>query len=143
LKVTIPKGASPTIRGFAQELRAKQTLAELKLGAALSAALVGQPYTLLAQHMIYGYILDFWIPESRLAIELDGKHHSGAAQSCKDAGRDRMLRSQHIQVYRIPNEEVFADCDALAQRIIGMADGRARYLHRRAQESRRRNGIKI
>ena len=143
MKVTIPKGASPTIRGFAQELRAKQTAAELKLGAALSAALVNQPYTLLAQHMLCGYILDFWIPESRLAIELDGKHHAGAVQSRKDAARDRMLRSQHIQVYRIPNEEVLEDCSALAQRIIVMADGRARYLHRRAQETRRRNGIRL
>jgi len=143
LKITIPKGVSPTIRGFAQELRAKQTPAEVKLGAALSAALVNLPYTLLAQHMIYGYILDFWIPESRLAIELDGKHHAGPAQSRKDAARDRMLRSQHIQVYRIPNEIVLDDAARVAQRVIAMADGRARYLHRRAQETRRRNGIRL
>ena len=56
------------------------------------------------QHSVGGYILDFYCPEKKLAIELDGKHHS--YQIDYDTTRDDYLKSFGIQILRFPNEQI-------------------------------------
>jgi len=57
------------------------------------------------------YILDFYCPKVRLAVEVDGAHHTEDAQVAYDEARDAWLRSKGIEVYRIPASIVFADAD--------------------------------
>ena len=52
------------------------------------------------------YFCDFFLPEMRLVIEVDGNYHQGAIQAAKDAERDYNFKSVGIRVIRVFNEEV-------------------------------------
>jgi very-short-patch-repair endonuclease len=69
------------------------------------------------QHAIGSYILDFYCPQAKLAVEVDGAMHGEAGQAAHDERRDAWLRSQGIVVYRIPAFSVFADADRVADGI--------------------------
>ncbi len=52
------------------------------------------------------YILDFYIPNKRLAIEIDGKIHLKSEVRIKDKNRDAFLNENGIKVIRFTNEEI-------------------------------------
>lgn len=58
------------------------------------------------QHSVGNYILDFYCPEIRLAIELDGYSHSLKEQFQYDEERTHKLKEEGIRVMRFSNEEV-------------------------------------
>lgn len=51
------------------------------------------------------YFLDFYLPERRLAVEVDGIYHESMRQSDYDATRDYNFRSIGIKTLRINNNE--------------------------------------
>ena len=51
------------------------------------------------------YILDFYIGEFKIVIEVDGKSHNKKSQKVWDEKRTKFLKNQGIQVYRINNKE--------------------------------------
>ena len=53
------------------------------------------------------YILDFYCPEKKLAIELDGAVHNDPARRCYDAERTHALNAEGIRVLRFENRAVF------------------------------------
>ena len=61
------------------------------------------------QHSVGKYILDFYCPAEKLAIELDGEGHYGALQEIYDAERKRFLRYFGIKVIRFENKMVFQE----------------------------------
>jgi very-short-patch-repair endonuclease len=61
------------------------------------------------------YILDFLVPEVRLAIEIDGACHT--LRRCADARRDKALRRAGYRVLRIQAEEVLRELPAVLARI--------------------------
>lgn len=52
-----------------------------------------------------GYILDFYIPNKKIAIEVDGSIHNSEKARKYDAERTKQLAKLGIGVYRIKNEE--------------------------------------
>src|SRR5438067_13333106 len=58
------------------------------------------------QHVIRGFIVDFYCPELNLAIEVDGTVHRRRTQAEYDEARSRALAHAGIGVVRIRNEEV-------------------------------------
>ena len=58
------------------------------------------------QHSVGNYILDFYCPSERIAIELDGSGHYTDFGIEKDIIRDNYLKSLNIKVIRISNVEV-------------------------------------
>ncbi|WP_264182441.1 endonuclease domain-containing protein [Brevundimonas poindexterae] len=58
------------------------------------------------QHAIGSYILDFYCPSARLAVEVDGEFHGEADQARHDAVRTRWLHEEGIQVLRIAARDV-------------------------------------
>lgn len=52
------------------------------------------------QFDVAGYRLDFYFPEQRLCIEVDGKFHAG--QIGQDETRTRKLREHGIVTFRVP-----------------------------------------
>jgi very-short-patch-repair endonuclease len=66
------------------------------------------------QHAMGPYILDFYCFRARLAIEVDGAVHGEDAQAAKDAARDKGLRGQGLEVYRLSAAEVYRDVDGVA-----------------------------
>ncbi len=64
------------------------------------------PMTVKRQHPIEGYIVDFYIPSAKLAIEIDGSQHESAANIKSDAERDEALNSWEIEVMRFSNRRI-------------------------------------
>ena len=61
------------------------------------------------QYSVGPYILDFYCPELRLDIELDGNQHYQQNGAEHDATRTRYLQHEHgIEVWRYENSQVFA-----------------------------------
>ena len=70
------------------------------------------------QHVISGkWIVDFFFPEVRLAIEIDGSIHQTAKQIEKDLRKDADCKRFDITLIRISNDEVFGDRGALIAKL--------------------------
>jgi very-short-patch-repair endonuclease len=63
-------------------------------------------YHFRRQHVIRGFICDFYCPELRLVIELDGAVHHNQYAFEYDERRSGILEQLGLQVHRIRNEDV-------------------------------------
>ena len=59
------------------------------------------------QHSIGNYIVDFYCPEIRLIIELDGASHNNYLSGELDQERDRILQECNCTILRFENREVY------------------------------------
>jgi len=101
-----------------RQLRSNMTDAERKLWTVLRMRqLEGRRFR--RQVPIGPYIVDFVCLEARLIIEVDGGQHN-ATQLEHDVARDRWLSSQHFRVLRFWNNDVMANMDGVAERILQM-----------------------
>lgn len=74
---------------------------ERAFGKLLQGALDGIT-TVLPQHHFPPYFIDFLLPEWRLAIEYDERHHKSAARKFADANRQSAIeRSLGVEVVRV------------------------------------------
>jgi very-short-patch-repair endonuclease len=67
------------------------------------------------QHGIGPYIVDFFCPEQRLVIEVDGDTHGNEDQILEDKERDNYLQSLGLQVIRYRNDDVQKNLDGVLQ----------------------------
>jgi very-short-patch-repair endonuclease len=67
----------------------------------------------LRQYGVGNYILDFYCPLIRLAIELDGGQHAENREA--DESRTAFLSTQDIVVLRFWNNDVFKNTDGVLQ----------------------------
>ena len=74
-------------------------------------------YRFRQQHGFGPYIMDFYCPELRLCIELDGSVHDGLEAQQKDADRTAFLNEHRISVLRFRNEEIESDVECVLNRI--------------------------
>jgi len=70
-------------------------------------------YKFRRQHPIADYILDFYCPELKIAIEMDGEVHGIDNVAEHDKARTRYLERQGIDILRIENEELIRDPDTV------------------------------
>ena len=64
------------------------------------------PITVHRQKVIGNYIVDFYIAEAQIVIELDGSQHFEAEGQQADAVRDEYLQSLGLTVLRYANSDV-------------------------------------
>lgn len=57
--------------------------------------------------LVYGYIPDFWCPEAKVAIEIDGREY--AAKQERDAVRDTRFLSHGIYTVHVSSDLVWRD----------------------------------
>jgi very-short-patch-repair endonuclease len=69
------------------------------------------------QHSIGNYILDFYCPQEKLGIELDGKVHFTDNAFEADTVRTEYLNSLNIKVIRFENKEVFEQLEGVLEEI--------------------------
>ena len=74
-------------------------------------------YRFLRQYSIGDYILDFYCPKLRLAIEIDGKHHAETETKLYDQERNDHLKRLGINVLRFWNDAVMRDLDTIIIKI--------------------------
>jgi len=92
----------------ARTLRRKMTLPEVVLWQKLrDGRLKGCRFR--RQHPVGPYILDFYCPSARLAVEIDGAVHESVAQARHDVRRDRWLHDKGITVLRVAASDVLHD----------------------------------
>src|SRR5690349_7992627 len=99
------KDATPEKLRRARLFRQAPTSAEAMLWHALRRRLVAG-LKFRRQHVIAGYIVDFYCPALRLVIEVDGGVHD--AQRERDAQRTVYLAQLGVSIIRIPNARVFS-----------------------------------
>jgi cyclase len=110
-------GATPALLEFARQLRLNETEAEKELWRHLSKKQVnGMRFR--RQHPVLYFIADFFCPQAKLVIEVDGGIHNLPAQYEYDRNRDRELMSLGLKVLRFTNEEVFSNIDKVVETII-------------------------
>ncbi|GGZ41988.1 endonuclease domain-containing protein [Asticcacaulis endophyticus] len=73
--------------------------------------------TFRRQHPLGPYILDFYCPKAKLAIEVDGHEHGLAGHHERDLIRDKWFAEKGIETYRVPAAEVFRNVDTVADGI--------------------------
>ena len=106
----------PHLKTFRKELRNNLTPAEAKLWTMLQGKQMdGRKFR--RQHSFANYILDFYCPEERLAIELDGQGHFEASQAEYDRERDLFLETFGIRVLRFENKWVWDNPDGLLDEV--------------------------
>ena len=88
---------------FAKELRKNMTRHERHLWYDFLKTL---PFTVHRQKVIGAYIVDFYIAEKKLVIELDGSQHYDLPGKQADVSRDHYLRKQGFMVLRYANSDV-------------------------------------
>ena len=63
----------------------------------------------LRQKILGKYIVDFYCPEAKIVLELDGSQHYTPMGIEKDTERTSYLAQYNITVIRIPNNEVMCN----------------------------------
>lgn len=112
----------------AKGLRRAMTEPEVMLWSRLRRRLPDSPI-FRRQHPLGVYILDFFCPAAKLAVEVDGHLHGEDVQRMHDARRDRWLAAQGLTVHRIPASSVVTDVDEVADGLrilaLGLASSKA------------------
>ena len=75
------------------------------------------PVTVHRQKVIDRYIVDFYIAQANLVIELDGSQHYDPADQKTDAQRDAYMCELGLDVLRIPNNAVNQNFSGVCEEI--------------------------
>ena len=99
-----------------RRLRKNATDAEQKLWSILrSRRMAGLKF--FRQYSVGSYVLDFYCPEQRLAIEVDGGQHADVYGQQHDAHRHSYLRELNIRVIRFWNNDVLQNIEGVGKNI--------------------------
>ena len=102
---------------FRSDLIKKQTRSEAKMKVVLKELNVKYEFQKIFYTEKSFYIVDFYLPEYNVAIEVDGGYHNDKEQKIKDNNRTLKLTEDINYVYRIKNESV--DNIEIAKSIVG------------------------
>ncbi len=106
---------NPQLIDKAKEMRKNPTPAERKLWKFLKTF----PLKMWRQKPIDNFIVDFYCPKLKLAIEVDGDSHFTPEGVAYDAERTKVLEGYGLQVIRFTNHQVLRDFEGVCQEIVG------------------------
>ncbi len=99
-----------------RRLRKEATDAERRIWSLLRARrMAGLKF--FRQYGVGPYVLDFYCPERRLAIEVDGDQHADARGREHDCDRASYLRQLGIRIVRFWNNDVLKNTEGVVERI--------------------------
>ncbi|MDP1914545.1 endonuclease domain-containing protein [Brevundimonas sp.] len=96
----------------ARDLRRRLTLPEVVLWTALRGRRLGG-LRFRRQHPIGPYIVDFFCPALRLALEVDGRVHEHPDSLRHDRRRTDWLNERGVEVFRISARAVLENLDGV------------------------------
>ena len=99
-----------------QQLRNDPTRAERVLWKSINKSQLG--FKFRRQQSIGVYIVDFYCPEAKMIIELDGSVHGEEDVAEKDQRRQTFLEQQKFTVLRYRNEQIKYELEAVLQDIV-------------------------
>ena len=103
------------LTAYAQDLRKDMTPEERHLWYDF---LKNLPITVKRQYVLENYILDFFIPSAKIAIELDGSQHFEPEAKDADCLRDAELMKYGIKVLSYTNLDVQRRFEGVASDIL-------------------------
>ncbi len=107
----------PEMTNRSRNLRRNMTLAERKLWRLLrDRRLEGVKFR--RQYAVSGYILDFYCPDAKVAVELDGNEHARPERVVYDKRRDDRLKALGINVLRFANTDVLTNLSGVLVKIL-------------------------
>ena len=99
-----------------RELRQNETYAEKCIWSQLrNRSFLGLKFK--RQFSIDRYIIDFYCPEHKIAIEVDGSVHDMEEVKTNDKQRQTILESYGVKFIRVTNEEYFGNPNKAFDRI--------------------------
>jgi len=105
------------LRTYRRNLRTNATPAEQQLWAHLRRRQL-DGWRFRRQYSVGRYILDFFCPAARLAVEVEGARHREVGQAAYDAERTKWLaETEGIRVLRFWNREVSHELATVTKRI--------------------------
>jgi very-short-patch-repair endonuclease len=102
-----------------KELRINQTDAEKKLWYCICNRQLGG-HKFYRQYSVGPYILDFYCPKYKLAIELDGSQHTEEDAVLYDKDRNKYLETVGIKTIRFWNNDVLGNTKNVLEAILAM-----------------------
>ena len=113
------RGTTPALVAAARRLRLNLTPAEQRLWQAIrKRQLNGLKFR--CQHPIESFIVDFYCPQHKLIIELDGSIHDQQIEY--DAARTEQLNQLGYRVVRFRNQAVMTQLDDVLRQIFEAVD---------------------
>lgn len=114
-----PRRYGSITQRIADNRRRGGTRAELELERILRNVGGGAFRGRFRREWAYGgrWIVDFYFPEVRLGIEVDGSYHNTLQQRHRDQEREKALAMSGITIIRLENDEVFGDRESLLLKI--------------------------
>ena len=109
------------IKDMRKGLRMTATPAEITLWQYLKKSQVGG-LKFRRQHSVGSFILDFYCPEIKLDIELDGEIHVDPMAYEHDMIRTKYLNEHGISVLRYHNDVVFKNVQGIIDSILHFAE---------------------
>ena len=80
-------------------------------------------YKFRRQYSVDNFVIDFYCPELRLAIEVDGDSHFTPRARIYDRERQNHIESFGIRFLRVMNEDVYENLDAVLDEIEATIQG--------------------
>ena len=107
------KGSQKQLR---RVLRKNMPKAEIILWSKLRRKqLLGERFR--RQYGIDSYVIDFYCPELKLAIEVDGESHTSARQTY-DEERQAFIEAYGVTFLRFTNADVYENLDGVLMRVL-------------------------
>jgi len=102
------------LKALARELRSNMTEAETALWGKLRKRQL-RNRQFYRQRIIGNYIVDFYCPERKLVIEIDGSQHYSEPGKVKDKFRDKHLNDLGIEVLRFSAREAMENLEGVLE----------------------------
>ena len=102
-------------QALAERLLEEMTWSERILWSRLRHKQIG--YSFQRQAIVMGFVVDFWCPTARVAIELDGSVHERQEVIERDREKDTVFEKCKIDLLRFPNKDVYRGMSAILIRI--------------------------
>lgn len=75
------------------------------------------------QYSVGAYVLDFYCPECKLALEIDGSSHDAEDAQAYDTARQRYIEALGIRFLRFTNQDVYNNVEGVLTVIAQRASG--------------------
>ncbi len=107
----------PQYKRRRSQLRQQATTPEQRFWYAVRGKQLGVKFR--RQHGIGHYIVDFYCPELKLVVELDGDSHFSEAAQRYDAVRDAYIQGVGFRILRFSNADVMQNLEGVLNVVVG------------------------
>lgn len=75
-------------------------------------------YKFRRQYSVEGFVIDFYCPKIKLAVEVDGDSHFTEGADTRDKERQAIIESFGITFLRFTNKEIYENTDGVLNKIM-------------------------